>query len=64
MDANSSGVALRASSPRVAIPRSILDEPRSHLKAEPAGAGYRSGAWVPDREMRWNISPRNLNVGK
>src|SRR5207302_624910 len=34
-------------SPRVAIPRSILDEPRSHLKAEPAGAGYRSGAWVP-----------------
>jgi PAS domain S-box-containing protein len=34
-------------SPRVAIARSILEDPRTHLKAEPAGTGYRSGAWVP-----------------
>jgi PAS domain S-box-containing protein len=34
-------------SPRVAIARSILDDPRTHLKAELAGTGYRSGTWVP-----------------
>jgi PAS domain S-box-containing protein len=35
-------------SPRVAISRAILDDPHTHLKADPAGGtGYRSGSWVP-----------------
>src|SRR5205823_122986 len=37
-------------SPRVSVARSILEDPRTHLKAELDGAGYRSGCWVPVRE--------------
>jgi len=37
-------------SPRVAVSRSILDDPRTQLKTEPDGTAYRSGAWVPVRE--------------
>ncbi|HEX6349842.1 MAG TPA: GAF domain-containing protein, partial [Candidatus Dormibacteraeota bacterium] len=37
-------------SPRVAVARSLLEDPRTHLKADADATGYRSGAWVPVRE--------------